>query len=1377
MFFCALTISKVVFAEGYIYSHKWGSQGSGATQFNGPRKAAIGPDNNIYITDYSNHRIQVFTQAGVAVTRWGTNGVGTTNVRNPLGIAVSTTTGNVFVTEYGNHRVHVFTSTGTHVTMWGTNGSADGQFNRPYGIALDLQGNVWVADQHNDRIQKFQPDGTWLATYGTSGSGEGEFSLPTGVAVDSNGYVYVSEEGNNRIQKFTSDGVFVSQFGESGSGNGQISAVQDIAIDGDDNIYVADYGNVRVQKFASTTYSFMTTAGSYGIGDGQFTSIWGLTVSTSTGNVFVPDNGNHRMMVFYRVGDPLVSIDVASDVTATSTVLNGIIDDVQVNQITTRGFQYGLTTAYGATTTEEGTFDAGAYTASISGLYCESTYHYRAFASHTYDTGYSVDGTFETDSCEPTVVTTDSSTFTSSTFTGTGTIVDSGGSDSTQWGFQYGLTTAYGATTTEIGTKYSGVFYATTTGLASGTTYNFRAYAINNEGVSYGANSTFTTNSPALNASYTLGQADFVSSTRTLTSRSLYGTKGVALDTTNERMFVSDGDNRVLVFDISNGITTNMVASNVIGQPDFETNTPLTNSSTFYDPYGLDYDEENERLFVTDASNNRIMIYDLSSGISNGMAAAYVIGQPDFDTNTVNNTDTGLYFPVGVKFDPTTEYLYVNDYNNYRVMVYDLSLGITNNMPASFVLGQPDFISVIWSTGVNGFGPNPDISVDSDRQLVFVPDQFANRVMVYDVSGGITNGMDASYVIGQPDLITYTANTSVNGLSQPGSVYYDQNTKWLFVGDQLNRRVLVYDLTLGVTDGMNATYIFGQGDFTTSLSDTTQSNLKGVSPIGVKYDNDLRNLYVADYENNRLMVFSLPKLAAHTFDEGVIGSPYSGGATLDNSQGTATWSIVSGSLPTGLSINSSNGIISGTPTVVGTYNFTIEVDSVISIVQTFTDSRAYSITVVAAPPAEDDDEDEVVVVAQSQSGNTSGGRSVQLAGVLVPTLRTQLVSEEMIEIEGEDSIVTDVGIINNQNDIPGRISATDPKSSETNSSPNTNISSESSDLSQQVSRTSIFGVLTASLNNSIPNTIKIVGAIAGIALITVNSVVDVVTGTKLSSFGARISGLLSSAMGMRRRYKPWGTVYDSVTKQPIDPAIVTIYDINGNEVASSITDQDGRYGFLVLPGVYRIKVEKTNYTFPSVKLSGRGLDELYDNLYFGELVTIESPDSTVSVNIPMDNIKFDWNEFEKSKKSSMSFFSKWDLLIHRFFILIFIIGLGVTSLSIFYFPEPYNYITLTVYVLILISRPFGLKPKSFGKVVDTDGSPLSFGLVKIYLPNTDDVIVKKVIDQYGRYTALVSPGKYKMTIEKKKIDGSYTKVYQDESVNAKKGIINSDINL
>ncbi|MDJ0754166.1 MAG: putative Ig domain-containing protein [Ardenticatenaceae bacterium] len=56
---------------------------------------------------------------------------------------------------------------------------------------------------------------------------------------------------------------------------------------------------------------------------------------------------------------------------------------------------------------------------------------------------------------------------------------------------------------------------------------------------------------------------------------------------------------------------------------------------------------------------------------------------------------------------------------------------------------------------------------------------------------------------------------------------------------------------------------------------------------------------------------------------GIIGDSYSASLTASGGNAPYTWSITSGSLPPGLNLNLSTGIISGTPTAIGSYSFSI----------------------------------------------------------------------------------------------------------------------------------------------------------------------------------------------------------------------------------------------------------------------------------------------------------------------------------------------------------------------------------------------------------------------------------------------------------------------
>jgi DNA-binding beta-propeller fold protein YncE len=116
---------------------------------------------------------------------------------------------NLFIVDSNNHRVQKFSKDGKFLAKFGSHGIGDGEFNMPWGITIDNHGDIFIADWRNDRIQKFSPDGKFLMKFGSSGSGEGEFDRPTGVAVDTDGVIYVADWLNNRLQYFDQDGNFV----------------------------------------------------------------------------------------------------------------------------------------------------------------------------------------------------------------------------------------------------------------------------------------------------------------------------------------------------------------------------------------------------------------------------------------------------------------------------------------------------------------------------------------------------------------------------------------------------------------------------------------------------------------------------------------------------------------------------------------------------------------------------------------------------------------------------------------------------------------------------------------------------------------------------------------------------------------------------------------------------------------------------------------------------------------------------------------------------------------------------------------------------------------------------------------------------------------
>jgi DNA-binding beta-propeller fold protein YncE len=73
-----------------------------------------------------------------------------------IGLAVDAL-GRVYVADFKNHRIQVFTGQGTLLALFGAQGSGPGEFERPTDLDIGPDGRIYLVDFGNDRIQVFAP--------------------------------------------------------------------------------------------------------------------------------------------------------------------------------------------------------------------------------------------------------------------------------------------------------------------------------------------------------------------------------------------------------------------------------------------------------------------------------------------------------------------------------------------------------------------------------------------------------------------------------------------------------------------------------------------------------------------------------------------------------------------------------------------------------------------------------------------------------------------------------------------------------------------------------------------------------------------------------------------------------------------------------------------------------------------------------------------------------------------------------------------------------------------------------------------------------------------------------------------------------------------
>lgn len=229
----------------------------------------------------------------------------------------------------------------------------------------------------------------------------------------------------------------------------------------------------------------------------------------------------------------------------------------------------------------------------------------------------------------------------------------------------------------------------------------------------------------------------------------------------------------------------------------------------------------------------------------------------------------------------------------------------------------------------------------------------------------------------------------------------------------------------------------------------------------------------------------------------------------------------------------------------------------------------------------------------------------------------------------------------------------------------------------------------------------------------------------------------------RRRRKKWGVVYNSLSKQPVDLAIVRLYQQeNSRLVQSRVTDKVGRYNFIAAPGRYYITVTKPNYDFPTQILKDKKEDIKYLDLYHGEIIEVKEDRSVITLNIPLDPKQ----DFKPAFKVVFQYY------LRKVQYTISFSAVPLAALSMVISPGALTFSLFGFHCLLyVLFRRLGYQkpPKSWGIIYDK-GTKKAIGraITRIYDKQYNKLLETRVTDPKGRYAFLVDNNIYYLTAEK-----------------------------
>lgn len=309
-----------------------------------------------------------------------------------------------------------------------------------------------------------------------------------------------------------------------------------------------------------------------------------------------------------------------------------------------------------------------------------------------------------------------------------------------------------------------------------------------------------------------IGQPDMTTSTMSMGQNNrLSSPQQIFLDGSGNLWVADNGNNRILRFPNALTCSSGPEADLVLGQSNMSVYAAnrggAASAATLYYPTGVGMDSAGN-LIVADYNNHRVLIYKNASTLTNGAPADLVLGQsnmtsvsPNRDGNlmtaTTNLAANTFNNPYRIFVD-NSDRLFVADYMNYRVLVFNGATTLTDGQDADLVLGQADMTGLADQNTPDATQTGYPRGLAMDKfGTLYVVDGYHHRILGFK-SSSIVNGHAADLVLGQPDFVTATAYTAptASTVKFPRDIAIDNQTGRFYTISSGWDRMLIFEPVL-----------------------------------------------------------------------------------------------------------------------------------------------------------------------------------------------------------------------------------------------------------------------------------------------------------------------------------------------------------------------------------------------------------------------------------------------------------------------------------------------------------------------------------------------------------------------------------------------------
>lgn len=219
------------------------SQASGALR-SAPIDVGFDATGHVYVLDKSMAEVRVYSDTGTLLRQFGKSGSGIDALLNPSALTVYQD--RVLIADSANHRIQVFSTVGVALSRFGELQAQGGGINYPKDVEVAADGSIYVLQGGKSLVTVYTSAGVQTQQFDLSKTAQGQLQNISAIALSPAGVLYAADPAQGCVYLVAKDGSLTMQaIPTTISSAGKPTAARFVAVGSGEQLHLSGFVALR----------------------------------------------------------------------------------------------------------------------------------------------------------------------------------------------------------------------------------------------------------------------------------------------------------------------------------------------------------------------------------------------------------------------------------------------------------------------------------------------------------------------------------------------------------------------------------------------------------------------------------------------------------------------------------------------------------------------------------------------------------------------------------------------------------------------------------------------------------------------------------------------------------------------------------------------------------------------------------------------------------------------------------------------------------------------------------------------------------------------------------------------------------------------------